>query len=182
MLTDIELADQAIEVTSPTPASTHALGEALGRRLWPGAVLALRGPLGAGKTLLTQGIGRGLGLEAPIQSPTFILIAEHPLPGGGPSDAGGRPSAGHGPSALYHADLYRLDDPGEIFALGLNDALWSDGVTVIEWADRLPPDSLPPARLSVELQPAGSARRIRLEPHRERYQRLVREAVEELAV
>lgn len=150
------------EFRSGSPQATRGLGQALGRRLFPGAVVALRGPLGAGKTVLAQGIATGLGVEVPVQSPSFILIAEHPIPDG---------------ATLYHVDLYRLEDPAEILDLGLEEILWGQGIAVIEWADRLPPASLPPERLDVELRIEGAARRLVLEPRGDRYGRLVRLAL-----
>ena len=91
-------------------------------------MIALFGDLGAGKTTLTKGIAVGLGLAADIHSPTFTLIHEHP-----------------GAVPLYHVDLYRLSCEEEIETLGLEEYIYSDGVTIIEWADRmkslLPPDT-----------------------------------------
>lgn len=146
---------------------TRRLGEALGRRLWPGAIVALAGPLGAGKTSLTQGIALGLGFRGLVPSPTFILIAQHELPPGGPV-------------ALYHVDLFRLEDPGQIVDAGLEDLLWGEGVTVIEWADRLPAGLLPPEQLWVELSFHPRGRRLTLRPRGQRYGRLVTALLREL--
>ena len=87
--------------------------------LKPGTVLALHGDLGAGKTCFVQGLADAMGCEAPVTSPTFTLLNEYP-----------------GPIPLYHADLYRLDDPEEILRAGLLEPLDGDGVTAIEWAER----------------------------------------------
>ncbi|MFL6259992.1 MAG: tRNA (adenosine(37)-N6)-threonylcarbamoyltransferase complex ATPase subunit type 1 TsaE [Thermoanaerobaculia bacterium] len=101
---------------------TQALGRQLGRELAPDGVLLLSGDLGAGKTVLTRGIGEALGLgSGEVQSPTFTLIREH------------RGSAGR----LVHVDLYRLA-PEETAALGLEELLAGPGVKVVEWAERLP--------------------------------------------
>ena len=103
---------------------TEALGVALGQALQPGDVLALSGDLGAGKTCLARGVARGLGIEEPVTSPTFILIAEYRTAAGFP---------------LYHADTYRLETAPEAAAqaIGLDELLAGDGVAVVEWAERI---------------------------------------------
>lgn len=120
---------------STSPAWTTALGMRLGRAAFPGAVLALVGDLGVGKTLLTRGIGRGLDLPGAPTSPTFVLMMLH---------EGGR-------LPLVHADLYRLADLEEAELVGLPEALAGDGLAVVEWADRLP-GLLPADHLRVELR------------------------------
>jgi tRNA threonylcarbamoyladenosine biosynthesis protein TsaE len=121
--------------SSDGPARTRAIGAALGRAAPPGTVLALVGPLGAGKTLLAKGVAEGLGVQSVVNSPTFVLMNEH---------------AGRLP--LYHIDAYRLDDPEEALAVGLFDDRQLGGVTVVEWADRLD-GWLPIDRLDIELRP-----------------------------
>ncbi|HUA37949.1 MAG TPA: tRNA (adenosine(37)-N6)-threonylcarbamoyltransferase complex ATPase subunit type 1 TsaE [Candidatus Sulfopaludibacter sp.] len=106
---------------SHSPAETRALGESWGRRAERGLVIALSGDLGAGKTELVKGIARGLGVTRRVHSPTFTLVNEY--------------DAGRG--RLFHLDLYRLDTPGQIMAAGLEEFLRPDGVTVIEWAEKL---------------------------------------------
>lgn len=106
--------------TSHSPAETKALGEAWGRAAEGGLVIALTGDLGAGKTQLVKGLARGLGSVARVHSPTFTLVNEY-LDGRLP---------------LYHLDLYRLETPKQIVSAGLEEFLRSDGVTVIEWAER----------------------------------------------
>lgn len=140
-------------------SETEALGRALGRRLQPGDVVALVGDLGAGKTCLTRGIAAGLGIEEPVASPTFILVAEYPTASGFP---------------LYHADCYRLDNPArEAEDIGLDELMADHGAVVVEWADRiaalLPPDHL---RVTLEIVDDHS-RRITLEPTGPRAARLV---------
>lgn len=127
-----------------SPEETHALGVALGRAAPPGTVIALQGDLGAGKTLLAKGIGAGLGVPGLIQSPTFVIVQEHP---------GGR-------LPFWHGDLYRLGDASELEHLGLDDLLEAGGVVVIEWAERFP-EVLPADHLWV-----------RLEEHREGHRRI----------
>lgn len=129
---------------SESAEATRRWGEQLGARLQPPVVVALYGDLGAGKTVLTKGIASGLGVHAPVTSPTFTLINEYDLPN---SDV------------LYHVDCYRLDEPvGDAIGLGL-EALFAHGVVVIEWADLIQP-LLPPDRLDIELADAGRGRRL----------------------
>lgn len=118
-----------------------ALGERLGKLLRPGDIIALFGDLGAGKTVLTKGIAAGLGVEADVHSPTFTLIHEH-----------------LGDTPLYHVDLYRLSNEDEVQMLGIDEYLYGNGVTVIEWADRMP-HLLPPERIDITLSIDGGERR-----------------------
>ena len=123
-------------IALPDTQATEQLGLYLGQTLTAGTVLLLKGDLGAGKTSLVQGIGKGLGIQDAIVSPTFTLINEYP----------------EGRIPLYHFDLYRLE-PQEIPDLNL--ALFWDGIeyplglVAIEWAERLL--DLPPHFLSIEL-------------------------------
>ncbi len=120
------------------PGATQDLGRRLGRAASPGAVLALTGDLGAGKTCLAQGVGAGLGVQGPITSPTFALIWLH--------ESGRLPFA--------HADFYRLGDSSELQELGLDELLEGAGVAVVEWAERFE-DVLPVDRLGGVLRHAG---------------------------
>jgi tRNA threonylcarbamoyladenosine biosynthesis protein TsaE len=106
---------------SHNPAETESLGERWGRAAQRGRVIALSGELGAGKTQLVKGIARGLGIAACVHSPTFTLVNEY----------------GGGRLRLFHLDLYRLETPEQIAAAGLEEFLRSDGVTVIEWAEKM---------------------------------------------
>jgi tRNA threonylcarbamoyladenosine biosynthesis protein TsaE len=118
--------------TTQSEDDTRDLGTALAAELAPDGVLLLSGDLGTGKTVLAQGIARGLGIApGEVQSPTFTLIREHR----GTGEGGGR---------LVHVDLYRLD-PEDVPALGLEELLAGRGVKVVEWAERLPFD-VPGAR------------------------------------
>jgi len=114
-----------------TALETEGVGRELGESAQPGWVVLLTGPLGSGKTTLTQGIARGLGLAGRLTSPTFVLETQH-----------------KGRLVLRHFDLYRYDQPPsaeELIAVGLAEALEDDSLCVIEWADRLaetPADSL----------------------------------------
>jgi tRNA threonylcarbamoyladenosine biosynthesis protein TsaE len=108
--------------TTAGPEETRRLGRALAARLAPDGVLLLSGGLGAGKTVLAQGVAAGLGIPAEeVQSPTYTLIREHRGPGG----------------RLVHLDLYRLE-AAEALAAGVEEALAAPGVKVVEWAERLP--------------------------------------------
>ncbi|HEX6655287.1 MAG TPA: tRNA (adenosine(37)-N6)-threonylcarbamoyltransferase complex ATPase subunit type 1 TsaE [Candidatus Limnocylindria bacterium] len=139
------------------PAETRALGRALGRAAQPGTVLALSGPLGAGKTQLAKGVAQGLDVQSVVNSPTFVLMNEH-----------------EGRLRLFHIDAYRLDDPEEALAAGLLDERQASGVTVIEWADRLD-GWLPEERLDIHLAAVPGndrARVLALEPHGSAHARL----------
>jgi tRNA threonylcarbamoyladenosine biosynthesis protein TsaE len=124
-LAGAELADLAdTELTLPAPADTEALGAWLGARLGAGDVVLLSGPLGAGKTVLARGIGRGLGVAGPVTSPTFVIAREHaPAPGGR-----GVP--------LVHVDAYRLGGRAELDDLDLDTDLTAAAV-VVEWGEGL---------------------------------------------
>lgn len=126
-----------VVIRTSSADETINIGEKLGRGLKAGDVLALFGDLGAGKTTFTKGIARGLGLAADVHSPTFTLIHEHP-----------------GPIPLYHVDLYRLTSEEEVDTLGIDEYIYGDGVTIIEWADRMK-SLLPPGRLDIELKLKG---------------------------
>jgi len=132
---------------APTADDTRALGEALGRLLPPGAVVLLRGPLGAGKTTFVQGLAEGMGVAERVVSPTFVLVREHPGPPGEPG--------------LAHVDCYRLAGPADVRALALDEWLDAGGVVAVEWPDR-GRDALPADVVEVELAYAGDGRRVRL--------------------
>lgn len=121
-------------IISRSAAETFAYGQQLAERLQPGSVVALSGELGAGKTTLVKGIARGLGVSGEITSPTFTLVHEH---------RGGR-------LPLYHVDLYRLDSVAEAVGIGLEEYLGGNGVTVIEWAEKIEP-LLPPNTIRLRL-------------------------------
>lgn len=107
------------EIRSASLDETQRLGMLLGTLVRAGDVILLDGDLGAGKTAFTQGIGVGLGIGATINSPTFTILKEY-----------------QGRLPLYHFDLYRIDDPDEIAALGFDEYFDGDGVCVVEWAER----------------------------------------------
>jgi tRNA threonylcarbamoyladenosine biosynthesis protein TsaE len=113
------------QIEVATGAQMRALGQRLAGLLRPGDLVVLTGPLGAGKTTLVQGIGRGLGVRGPVTSPTFVIARVHPSLHGGP--------------ALVHADAYRLGSRAEVDDLDL-DADLDSSVTVVEWGEGLVED------------------------------------------
>jgi tRNA threonylcarbamoyladenosine biosynthesis protein TsaE len=122
---------------------TEAFGRRLGVMLFPGAVVALVGPLGAGKTHLTRAVAEGLGVRNPaaVNSPTFTLIHEYParLP-------------------VYHFDAYRLSGPREFAELGVEEYFRGDGVCLVEWADKVEV-TLPAEHLRIEIAITGETSR-----------------------
>ena len=130
------ITDRAFDIITHSQDQTRRIGQLLAKFLQPGDVVCLQGELGSGKTCLAQGIGAGLGVSATISSPTFVYINEYSAPDGGPY--------------LYHVDLYRIEDLCDAFALGLEDYMYGDGVTVIEWAERAA-ELMPKNRLWITL-------------------------------
>ena len=131
---------------SSSEAETDALGALLASCLAPGAVVALIGNLGAGKTRLVQAVAAGLGVERrEVTSPTFILMQEH-----------------RGRLSIYHFDTYRLRDTDEFLELGADELLHGSGVCFVEWADRVA-DVLPRDSLRIEIEAlTDTSRRFRL--------------------
>lgn len=126
------VAERVVETADP--AETRALAARLATVARPGDLVALLGDLGAGKTEFAKGFGAGLGVTEMISSPSFVLMAEHP-----------------GRVPLFHLDLYRLEGPDVIISDGLLDEREAEGVTLVEWADRLG-RALPSARLDVHIE------------------------------
>jgi tRNA threonylcarbamoyladenosine biosynthesis protein TsaE len=154
------------EVTAATAADMRALGRRLATVLTAGDLVILSGPLGAGKTTLTQGIGEGLGVRGPVTSPTFVIARVHPpLRGAQRSAAAVGPAAsGHGVHrggpgpALVHADAYRLGSALELDDLDL-DTDTATSVTVVEWGEGVA-EGLAEDRLEITIIPglAGPGR------------------------
>jgi tRNA threonylcarbamoyladenosine biosynthesis protein TsaE len=133
-------------VVSRSPEETQAIGERLGARLVAGSVVACTGELGAGKTCFLQGLARGLGVTGDVTSPTFVLVNHY-----------------RGRLPVYHLDAYRTGSLTELVDLGLEEMLHGDGVTVIEWADKLLP-LLPARTIHVHVSGLGDEpREIRME-------------------
>ena len=141
-------------VVSRDAAATRALGATLAGAARPGDLISLVGDLGAGKTQFAKGFGAGLGITDTIVSPSFVLMAEY-----------------RGRLPLFHVDLYRLADAVEALAGGLVDDRQAEGVTLVEWAERLA-DALPEARLDVLIDGSGDeTRRITVRPGGAAYDR-----------
>ena len=147
-----------MEYLSHSPAQTEEIGEALGKQLKSGSVVAYRGGLGMGKTAFTRGLARGLGCTGRVTSPTFTIVNEY-----------------GGTLPLFHFDMYRLDSSDALFDIGWEDYLERGGVCAVEWsenvADALPDDS-------DERKPYSHGRhtRERLQRHDERVRRHRRRA------
>ncbi|MGE5653364.1 MAG: tRNA (adenosine(37)-N6)-threonylcarbamoyltransferase complex ATPase subunit type 1 TsaE [Bacillota bacterium] len=146
----------------PTPAATEQWGRCLGGVLQPGLFIALLGDLGAGKTSLSQAIAHGLGITEPVLSPTFTLMNQY-----------------QGRVSLYHLDLYRLDDPEQVWELGWDEIVDGDGICLVEWADKFP-SVWPDEYLSITLQedPSDGGRSAILRAKGDRYLLLLKEMKE----
>ena len=106
-------------IETRSPEETFRLGEQLGEKSRPGQVYTLTGDLGVGKTVFTQGLAKGLGIDEPVNSPTFTIVQVY---------EGGR-------LPFYHFDVYRIGDVEEMDEVGFEDYIMGDGVSLIEWAD-----------------------------------------------
>lgn len=115
----------AAVVVTRSAEETFQLGVQLAGRLQPGACLVLVGDLGAGKTTLTQGVAKGLGVTVPVTSPSYLIVQEYP-----------------GRIPLFHVDAYRLNGVEDLVEIGFDDYLSGDGVVVVEWGDKVA-DALP---------------------------------------
>ncbi|HEY7310417.1 MAG TPA: tRNA (adenosine(37)-N6)-threonylcarbamoyltransferase complex ATPase subunit type 1 TsaE [Gemmataceae bacterium] len=147
-------------VDLPDLAATRSFGRRIGQHLGRGAVVALVGPLGAGKTHLTRAIAEGLGIpdSRVVTSPTFVLVQEYAarLP-------------------IYHFDAYRLKTEAEFADLGVHEYFEGEGVCLVEWADRVP-NCLPTEHLRIALSVIGeTSRRAEVESRGGEYEELVAE-------
>lgn len=129
-----------------SPEQTEALGEALGKVLKPGAVVAYAGDLGAGKTAFTRGLAKGLGASEPVTSPTYTIVNEY-LSGRIP---------------LFHFDMYRLGSSEDLFDIGWEDYLERGGVCALEWSENVADALENPIRVQLE-KTGESSRRITIE-------------------
>jgi tRNA threonylcarbamoyladenosine biosynthesis protein TsaE len=121
---------------------SRSLGRRLGASLGPGSVVALRGELGSGKTVMAQGVASGLGFSGYVSSPSFVIVNEY---------AAGVP--------IYHVDLYRVEGPESLGDIGHREMFWGDGVAIVEWAERAG-DLLPSDRLDVAISIVGPESRV----------------------
>ncbi len=106
-------------IETRSPEETFRLGVQLGEKAYPGQVFTLTGDLGVGKTVFTQGLARGLGIEESVNSPTFTIVQVY---------EGGR-------LPFYHFDVYRIGDVEEMDEVGFEDYIYGEGVSLIEWAN-----------------------------------------------
>jgi tRNA threonylcarbamoyladenosine biosynthesis protein TsaE len=120
-----------LELISESALYTQRLGRWLGELLHGGELLLLDGQLGAGKTTFTQGLAKGMHISAVVNSPTFTLLKEYRREPSGQASTPARDA-----QALYHFDLYRLDEPEEMIDLGFEEYFYGSGVCVVEWADK----------------------------------------------
>lgn len=128
--------------TSHSADETIALGEKIGNLLKKGDVIAMQGTLAAGKTTITKGIAKALGVTDTITSPTFCLISEY-----------------SGKMPLYHMDVYRLEGGEDFVNLGTDDMIYGDGVSLIEWSEKII-DELPKKTIILKIEPQEDGSRI----------------------
>jgi tRNA threonylcarbamoyladenosine biosynthesis protein TsaE len=162
MLTEVSVspivAPNTLDFISHSEEQTRRLGAKMAPFLNPGDVLALTGNLGSGKTRWAQGVCEGLGVTAVVNSPTFTLVNEY-----------------QGRLPVYHIDLYRLGSAAEALTFGLEDYLYNDGVSVIEWADQAI-DFLPADHLEIQLfYLEETRRRVIIRPQGDRFLTLMQE-------
>jgi tRNA threonylcarbamoyladenosine biosynthesis protein TsaE len=151
------MASQAI-VEIESPEQMTLFGRRLGALLFPKAVIALVGPMGAGKTFLVRAVAEGLGIanSRVVSSPTFVLIQEYAAR-----------------LSIFHFDAYRLGSVTEFTELGVHEYFEGDGVSLVEWADRVE-TCLPAEHLRITIEPTGEqTRRVMLDATGERYAELV---------
>lgn len=122
-----------------SPEETFAIGKALAVEAQPGQVCTLNGDLGVGKTVLTQGVAAGLGIEEPVNSPTFTIVQIYE----------------EGRMPFYHFDVYRIGDVEEMEEIGYEDCFYGEGLCLIEWAELIEeilPDTY--TKITIEKEPA----------------------------
>ncbi|AQM61278.1 tRNA (adenosine(37)-N6)-threonylcarbamoyltransferase complex ATPase subunit type 1 TsaE [Clostridium baratii] len=138
-------------------SETTNIGEALGKLLNAGDIICLTGDLGTGKTHITKGIAKGLNITDNITSPTFNIVNEYDS----------------GRLKLNHFDVYRVSDPDEIYAIGFDDYIFSDAVSIIEWAnyiEEILPNDFLHIYIQKDLSKGENYRKITLTPYGEKYQ------------
>ncbi|SCI34458.1 MULTISPECIES: tRNA (adenosine(37)-N6)-threonylcarbamoyltransferase complex ATPase subunit type 1 TsaE [unclassified Romboutsia] len=136
---------------------TKEIGYKLGKLLTPGSVICLIGDLGAGKTTMTQSLAKALGVDDYITSPTFTIVNEY-----------------EGRLPLYHFDVYRIGSSEEMYDIGYDEYINSDGVCIIEWANLIE-DILPSEYLDIQLSYKDMGREMILNPVGEKYKKIVEE-------
>lgn len=134
-------------IETNTPKETFDFGKSLGEKAEPGRVYTLIGDLGVGKTVFTQGLAKGLGIEEPISSPTFTITQIYE----------------EGRLPLYHFDVYRIGDVEEMEEIGYEDYFYGEGVTLIEWAnliEEILPERYTEIRIEKDLEKGFDYRKI----------------------
>ncbi len=137
-------------IETATREETLALGVKIGEQALPGTVICVDGDLGAGKTVLAQGIAKGLGISEQVVSPTFTILQEYR----------------DGRIPFYHFDVYRIEDPDEMYEVGFEDYFYGDGVCMIEWAElvsELLPEDHVHITIEKQMDRGSDYRRIRAE-------------------
>ena len=122
-------------IETRSPEETFAVGKSLGEKAFPGQVLTLTGDLGVGKTVFTQGLAEGLGIEEPVNSPTFTIVQVYE----------------EGRMPFYHFDVYRIGDIEEMDEIGYEDYFYGEGLCMIEWANLIE-EILPEIRFDVTIE------------------------------
>jgi tRNA threonylcarbamoyladenosine biosynthesis protein TsaE len=152
-----------MEIISGSAQKTLAVGKLISRKIEKGDIVCLFGDLGSGKTVLTKGICLGLGIDKDkVTSPTFVILRQH-----------------EGKFPIYHFDLYRLSCPGDILDLGYEEYFFDEGISVIEWADKLG-QLLPKEFLKIQLLVKGENKRlIKISAEGLRYRKLLEDIRED---
>ena len=138
------------QIESFSPEDTFAFGEQIGRQAVPGQVYTLIGDLGVGKTVFTQGVAAGLGIQEPVSSPTFTIIQIYE----------------EGRMPFYHFDVYRIGDISEMDEIGYEDCFFGDGVCLIEWSgliEEILPEHVTKVAIEKNLEHGFDYRRISVE-------------------
>ncbi|MBO4767522.1 MAG: tRNA (adenosine(37)-N6)-threonylcarbamoyltransferase complex ATPase subunit type 1 TsaE [Lachnospiraceae bacterium] len=122
-------------VESNSAEETFHYGQLLGEKVPAGTIVCLNGDLGVGKTVFAKGVARGLGVSEPVSSPTFTIVQEYR----------------EGRIPLYHFDVYRIEDPEEMYEIGYEEYFFGDGVCLIEWAEQIR-ELIPASAVSVTIE------------------------------
>ena len=151
--------ESMLKMTTNSPEETQDLGYKIGCMLKPGDIVCLVGDLGAGKTTMTQWIAKGLGVDDYVTSPTFALINEY-----------------NGRYPVYHFDVYRINDIEEMYDLGYEEYFYSEGVTIVEWANIIT-ELLPKDKVYIEITRGndGDERHISIDGSGETYEEVIKE-------
>lgn len=142
-----------------SPIETEKIGFKLGNLLKRGSIVLISGELGAGKTVLTKGIAKGMGIDDYVTSPTFMIVNEH-----------------LGDIPLYHFDVYRIDDYTELYDIGYEEYFYGDGVCVIEWPEKIKP-LIPKENIFIRMNMGDTfdERTIEIVSNGEKYDEVVKE-------